>query len=132
MAVMKNFPVINMKATGANILKLRKSSGYSVTDFQTYFNFDAPQAIYKWQRGDSIPSTDNLLALSYLLDVPIEKILVYQTSGNEISPQEKTCGDHFFCTFINAYHHFFSLQIRIISVFKLISYVYIIWTLSYV
>ncbi len=96
MAVMKNFPVINMKATGANIMKLRKSSGYSVADFQSYFNFDAPQAIYKWQRGDSIPSTDNLLALSYLLEVPIEQILVYQTSGNSISPQEKSCGDHLF------------------------------------
>ncbi len=93
MAVMKSFPVINMKATGNNILKLRKSSGYSVADIQDYFGFEAPQAIYKWQRGDSIPSTDNLLALSYLLEVPIERILVYHTPGDDTSPQETSCGD---------------------------------------
>ncbi len=96
MAVMKSYPVINMKATGANILKLRRNSGYSVSDLQGYFNFEAPQAIYKWQRGDSIPSTDNLLALSYLLEVPIEEILVYQAPGDENSPQEDSCGDHYF------------------------------------
>ena len=73
---MKGYPVIDMAATGANILKLRRKSGLSVAQMQQYFGFDAPQAIYKWQRGETLPSTDNLVALSYLLDVPIDEILI--------------------------------------------------------
>ncbi len=71
-----NFPVIDMTATGKRIADLRKTRGYSVAELQEYFGFEAPQAIYKWQKGQTLPSTDNLYALSCLLDVPIEDILV--------------------------------------------------------
>ena len=32
--------------------------------------------MYKWLRGDELPGIDNMLALSILLDVPINDILV--------------------------------------------------------
>ena len=70
------YPVIDQAATGANIARLRKASGLSVAELQEYFGFEAPQAIYKWQRGECLPSTDNLYALSWLLQVSIEEILV--------------------------------------------------------
>lgn len=73
---MKSFPSINLKATGKRIAQLRKERGLSVRDMQDYFGFDAPQAIYKWQSGTSLPSVDNLLALSMLLGVTIESILI--------------------------------------------------------
>ena len=89
------FPVIDMLATGKNIARLREKSGLSVSDLQEYFGFDAPQAIYKWQRGQTLPSTDNLLALGQLLEVPIEDILVTREAENETKPQDETCGDHY-------------------------------------
>ena len=58
------FPVIDPVATGANICRLRKDRGLTVRDLQQYFGFEEPQAIYKWQRGQSLPSVDNLYALS--------------------------------------------------------------------
>ena len=70
------FPTINLSATGMNIQRLRKSRGLSVKDLQEFFGFEAPQAIYKWQSGASLPSVDNLLALSQILEVPMERILV--------------------------------------------------------
>ncbi len=72
----KQFPVIDLFATGENISRLRKERGLSVRDLQNWFGFEEPQAIYKWQWGKCLPSVDNLLALSALLDVPIETILV--------------------------------------------------------
>ena len=84
----KMFPVINMAATGANILRLRKERNLTVADLQEYFGFDAPQAIYKWQRGETIPSTDNLLALGYLLGVSMDDILV--TDSNSENSEELT------------------------------------------
>ena len=72
----KMFPVIDMAATGANITRLRKDRGLTVRELQTWFGFEEPQAIYKWQQGKSLPSVDNLYALSALLEVSIEEILV--------------------------------------------------------
>ena len=70
------FPVIDMAATGSVIQALREQNGYSVQDVQEYFGFDQPQAIYKWQRGETLPTVDNLYALSTLLGAPIKDILV--------------------------------------------------------
>ena len=85
----KMFPVINMAATGANILRLRKERNLTIADLQEYFGFDAPQAIYKWQRGETIPSTDNLLALGYLLGVSMDDILVTDSNiENSEEPQD--------------------------------------------
>ena len=92
--VLKSFPVIDMVATGRNIVRLRKESGLSVADLQNYFGFEAPQAIYKWQKGQSLPSTDNLLALGHLLNVSMEAILVTRPTRNDNLPQEKSCGSH--------------------------------------
>lgn len=72
----KVFPVIDLAATGENILRLRKARGLTVRDLQNWFGFEEPQAIYKWQKGKSLPTVDNLLALGALLEVPIEEILV--------------------------------------------------------
>lgn len=70
------FPVIDPVATGENIVRLRQERGLSVRDLQAFFGFEEPQAIYKWQRGKSLPSVDNLYALGALLDVPLDEILV--------------------------------------------------------
>ena len=72
----KMFPVIDLVATGENITRLRKDRGLTVRDLQNWFGFEEPQAIYKWQKGKSLPTVDNLYALGTLLDVPMEEILV--------------------------------------------------------
>ncbi|MBO4474915.1 MAG: helix-turn-helix transcriptional regulator [Clostridiales bacterium] len=69
-------PIINMEETGSNIVRLREDAGLSVRDLQDIFGFATPQAIYKWQRGVSMPTIDNLLVLSLTFRVPIERILV--------------------------------------------------------
>ena len=71
-----HFPVIDPVATGMNIIRLREERGLTVRDLQEFFGFEEPQAIYKWQRGKSLPSVDNLYALSALLDVHMDEILV--------------------------------------------------------
>ena len=95
--VVKSFRSIDMAATGRRITELRKDRGLTVRDLQDYFGFEAPQAIYKWQAGKSIPSTDNLYALSFLFDVSMEDILVpaeYPQLYPE--PQDQTCGSGLF------------------------------------
>ena len=38
--------------------------------------FESAQAVYKWQRGDSLPTVDNLYALSVLFGTTVDEILV--------------------------------------------------------
>ena len=71
-----HFPVIDLAATGKNIIRLRTERGLTVRDLQAYFGFEEPQAIYKWQQGKSLPSVDNLYALGALLGVTMDEILV--------------------------------------------------------
>ncbi len=70
------YPVIDLPATGENITRLRLARGLTVRDLQQFFGFDAPQAIYKWQRGQTLPSVDNLFALAALFRVSIDEILI--------------------------------------------------------
>lgn len=71
-----NYPVINLKATGANIKRLRKERGISVKQIVDFMGFTEPVSVYKWQRGDCLPTIDNLLALAKLINCSIEDILV--------------------------------------------------------
>lgn len=72
------FPVIDLARTGRRIERQRRQAGLTVRDLQTYFGFEYPQAIYKWQHGECLPTVDNLLALARLLRVPMEDLLVYE------------------------------------------------------
>ena len=75
---MDNIPVIDMTATGMNITRLRIDAGLTVRDLQTIFGFSTPQAIYKWQRGDALPTLDNMVVLAAVFGVPMDDILVVQ------------------------------------------------------
>ena len=80
MITMTGIPVIDMAATGRNIAQLRTSAGISVRDMQNIFGFSTPQAIYKWQHGDALPTIDNLVILAAVLGVRMDDIIVFSSS----------------------------------------------------
>ena len=69
------FPIVNMRKTGQNICILRTERGISVRELSRMMGFSTPQAVYKWQHGSSLPTVDNLVALSAIFAVPIDAIL---------------------------------------------------------
>ena len=46
-------------------------------DLQEKLELASPQAIYKWQRGDTIPTIDNLIILADVFGVSIDDIIVW-------------------------------------------------------
>lgn len=70
------FPTIDVKATGRNIERLRSKQGLTVQELQEFFGFETPSVIYQWQRGEALPSVDNLYALSAVLRVTMNEILI--------------------------------------------------------
>ena len=81
---MNTIPVIDMTATGKNIKAMRKAAGMSVKDLQDIFGFTNPQAIYKWQQGQALPTIDNMVILASIYDVKIDDIIVLQNVINAI------------------------------------------------
>ena len=67
---------IDLTATGIRIMQLRERTGLSVQDLQDIFGFTTPQAIYKWQRGATLPSLDNLVALAAVFGTTMDAIIV--------------------------------------------------------
>ena len=66
---------VDMKLTGKKIAFLREQRGISVRELQRMLGIATPQAIYKWQRGETLPSVENLAALACVLSVSIDEIL---------------------------------------------------------
>ena len=71
-----NYPVLNLEETGKRIKALRRERHMKVEDISNFMGFESPQAVYKWQSGKSMPTVDNLFALSVLFRVPVDAILV--------------------------------------------------------
>ena len=94
----KAFPVIDLTATGDNIRRLRMERGLTVRDLQSYFGFEEPRAIYKWQKGESLPTVDNLYALGSLFGVSMDEILIPRELNRIGEPQAESCGSAFCMT----------------------------------
>ena len=72
-------PVINMEQTGKQIAKLRKNANLTVTDIKEALALTTVHAVYKWQRGQTLPTLDNLVALAALFGCTINDIVITET-----------------------------------------------------
>ena len=66
---------IDMKATGEKIRMYIKNRKMKIAEVQAAFGFNSPQAIYKWMRGDSMPTIDNFVILADIFGVDIGDIV---------------------------------------------------------
>lgn len=70
------YPMIDMKKTGENMKRIMKKEGISAEKAGNEIGVSGKSVVYKWTRGDNLPDINNLLALSILLNVTINDILV--------------------------------------------------------
>lgn len=70
------YPTIDMKRTGQNLKRIFDERQISVGELQSFLGLSCPQTVYHWFSGQAVPSVDNLFALSNLLKIPMEKLLV--------------------------------------------------------
>ena len=66
---------LDTEATGYRIRELMIEKQLSVKEICEKLNVSF-QAVYKWQRGENVPSITNLFILAQLLDVEVGEILV--------------------------------------------------------
>jgi transcriptional regulator with XRE-family HTH domain len=75
-----NFPVIDLQKTGKNLKEICQAQNLAPKDLQQILQLGSIKAVYNWYAGLRLPSIDNLLAISKLLQVTINDILV-ETTG---------------------------------------------------
>ena len=73
-----DFPVIDLKATGKKLKVMCKQAGYTPIKLKRILGLGCVQTVYKWFQGENVPSIENFYALSLLLGVQMEEILVFK------------------------------------------------------
>ena len=71
-----NFPVINQVKTGKNIKRIAKEKGLSADKIRDLLGISDRSNVYKWFRGEVLPTVDNLLAMSILFGVTVNDLIV--------------------------------------------------------
>ena len=67
---------INTTATGANIKAMMKARQMTTADIQKACGFGTPQAIFKWLRGDCMPTIDNMIIIADMFGCTMDEIVV--------------------------------------------------------
>ncbi|MDE6604378.1 MAG: helix-turn-helix domain-containing protein [Lachnospiraceae bacterium] len=83
------FQPIDQMKTGIKLEILIRTAGYEVKDIQAYLHLSCPQSIYRWFKGKILPSVEHLYALSKLLNVHMEDLLVAQGQPVEDGMMER-------------------------------------------
>ncbi len=62
-------------ATGIRIKTLMEERGISIRDVSDYMNVSF-QAVYRWQKGETLPTISNMYVLGQLLKTDVNDMLV--------------------------------------------------------
>lgn len=71
----------DMIMTGYLIKRLVSEGGYSVSEVQHKLGLSCPQPIYRWYKGQNLPSLDNLFILSRMLGLHMEDFLIQKNEA---------------------------------------------------
>ena len=69
-----DYPVIDIEGTGIRIRELIRESGHTVPEVSEYLGAST-SLVYRYLRGEVLPSIDRIVALSVYLEVPIDDII---------------------------------------------------------
>ena len=86
-------PKINKRETGIKLRRIMDKQGITVKDVQCYLGLGSVQSVYHWLNGISMPTVDNLYALSELFGVSVDAMLCGNRTylAPEIHPRASDC-----------------------------------------
>lgn len=77
---------IDMQRTGDYLRWLIMGHGYTVKEIQNWLRLACPQPVYRWMRGEILPSVNHLYMLSRLFHLHMEELLI--CIGQDTGTQE--------------------------------------------
>lgn len=85
-------PIIDKEKTGRQIRRIMETRGLTVQDVRESLSLGCVQSVYHWFDGKSMPTLDNLYALSELLQVPMDMLVVGDRRNHPIKePGTRPC-----------------------------------------
>ena len=78
--------------TANRLYELRKQHGYSQDELAEMLNVSR-QAVSKWERSESSPDTDNLIALARLYGVSLDELLGYTAQASDACDDKNETSD---------------------------------------
>lgn len=81
--------IIDKKKTGIRLRRIMDTRGLSVKDVQQYLGLGSVQSVYHWLNGISLPTVDNLYALSGLLQMSVDDMLCGNRRCNYKKPSRQ-------------------------------------------
>ena len=69
-------PEIDVKATGLNICFRLEAHEILKSELRLYLGYTSAEAIYRWSEGKNLPTLQNLYAISRILGISINDLLV--------------------------------------------------------
>ncbi len=97
----RKYPVINKQATGNRLHTLMESKGITARDIQDYLGLGCVQSVYRWLSGKSMPTIDNLYALSELFQVSIDNIIC---GDRKLKPVSSSTSNSQYIRILNYYN----------------------------
>ena len=85
------FPTIDKKKTGIHLRKIMDERGVTVKDIQKYLGLGSVQSVYHWLNGISMPTIDNLYALSELFRMPVDDMLCGNRKRFHVHKNQSRC-----------------------------------------
>lgn len=76
---------IDMRRSGEKMKRLITRAGYDVKSIQNYLHLSCPQPIYRWFKGQILPTVDHLFMMSKLLGIHMEDFLVEKGTDEQRS-----------------------------------------------
>lgn len=69
------FPTIDKERTAKNLRRIMETQGMGAKELQRLLHLGCVQSVYHWLEGKSLPTIDNLYAISVYLNVSIDEIV---------------------------------------------------------
>lgn len=77
------FPVIDNSLTGQHLREVCREKNISASRVHELLCLGSTQTVYDWFKGRTLPSLENMVALSVLLGYTVEDLIIFASSGEK-------------------------------------------------
>ena len=85
------YPLIEKVKTGQWLQIIFAMHNLSPKDIQDYLSLGCIQTVYRWMNGTNIPSIDHLYAISSLVGMTVDRLVVGDTEGERQRKEREIC-----------------------------------------
>lgn len=85
------YPLIDKKKTGQWLKCLLLLHNLQPKDIQEYLSLGCIQTVYRWLNGTNVPCVDHLYAVSCLLEIPLDRMVVGDKEDDNWRRERELC-----------------------------------------